>query len=81
MLLANVVVCESHAEQLRNSVSPFSHWFVLRLNWRVLLAIAKLATVLPLPIVFSSGSFVRFPMMVMIVSPAIYFSCFPSVVV
>ena len=70
MLLASGACCVSHALQLRKRVSPSSHWFVSRLNLRSEAAIVKLATVEPLFRVRSSGSRVRLPTMVMIVSPA-----------
>ncbi len=73
MFDASELRAESHAEQLRNSVSPSSHWFVLRLNCLDDDAIVKLTTVEPLPTVRSSGSRVRLPTMVIIVSPAITF--------
>lgn len=55
MFVAIDVRAESQAEQLRNNVSPSSHWLVLRLNVRVDEAMVKLTTVEPLPTVRSSG--------------------------
>ncbi len=67
-----------HAEQLMNSVSPSSHWPVSRLYARVDAAMLKFATALLLLVVRTSGSRVRLPAIVMMVSPAMVY--FPSLV-
>lgn len=79
MFDAMFVLRLSHAEQLMNRVSPSSHWLVSRLNVRVLDAMVRLTTVDPFAVVRSSGSRVRFPMTVIMVSPAM--SLLPSGVV
>src|SRR5439155_15196010 len=58
-------------EQRMNSASPSFHSLLLRSNVRGVDAIVKLATAAPDGVKRSSGSAVRLPTTVMVVSPAI----------
>ncbi len=58
--------------QLRNIASPSRHSLVLRSNVRGVEATVKFATAAPDGVKRSSGSAVRLPTRVMVVSPAIW---------
>src|ERR1700712_3231143 len=59
-----------HSEQRRNRGSPSFHSPLFLSNERGVLATVKFPTAAPLVVNLSSGSAVRLPMTVMIVSPA-----------
>ena len=61
-----------HTEQRMKRVSPSFHSFDWRSNVRGVDATVKFATAAPDGVKRSSGSFVRLPMMVMTVSPAMW---------
>ena len=58
--------------QRRNNASQSTHWFDCLSNVRGVDAIVKPATLLPFFVDLNSGSAVRLPTTVMIVSPAIF---------
>jgi hypothetical protein len=59
-----------HTLQRRNNASPSRHSFACRSNTRGVLAMVKLATAAPDGVNRSSGSAVRLPTTLMMVSPA-----------
>src|SRR5687768_18166432 len=61
-----------HTDARRNRVSPSFHSLDWRSNVRGVEAMVKFATAEPDGVNLSSGSLVRLPMTVIVVSPAIY---------